>query len=676
MAESDMTAQKWKEEGDKEFNQSNWSKALSHYTKAIELATDDTEKGLYYDKRAATYFELRDYDKAIEDCDSAMLKIFHNVSITLFRRFLALIELEKFEEAFEKDQDEKIISSCSNDILPEHIVAQFREILDKHIKKRASESCNKGNVSRTKSTMINVVLPWCLEMINNPYTEIVNASQYCLQNILNTCCGRNDKPDSIPDEALCKKHKKVIDKILSCLLDKIENETTTSIARDALIKFITRNIHYTALHWAKRLVEFGGLQKLMEVASQCESGYYDGYYNLFDITSSTQTITSVCLAKIDENLDENDKEEFFNIINGFIREELNSNDIACHRLNDLLIKQVICEFIYVVVTRYDESNTFIGRSITTLGILCYTEDLDNFEDLDNSENLNTSEDLHDSENLKDSIRSWLKVCRPFLINPQRDMKKWAVEGLSYLTFDLKIKNKLIEDQRAIRAIIEFAKTENQSILYQEWNKKGGKEFIHERWSKAISHYTKAIELTTDDTEKGLYYDNQAAAYFEHDDYDKVSQMMNLAFNVSADQEKRQNAMITLLILARWRTAYEIFIKEVEKNDNVICSAIRIVDESCKNNGSRTKFAMINAVLPWCLEMMNSTFTERVNASEYCLLNVLISGMNDEPNSKPDETLTKKHKKVIDKILSCLLDWAERLVELRGLQKLMEWPVKW
>ncbi|XP_077260770.1 protein unc-45 homolog B-like isoform X1 [Temnothorax americanus] len=386
MAESDMTAQKWKEEGDKEFNQSNWSKALSHYTKAIELATDDTEKGLYYDKRAATYFELRDYDKAIEDCDSAMLKIFHNVSITLFRRFLALIELEKFEEAFEKDQDEKIISSCSNDILPEHIVAQFREILDKHIKKRVSqmkalalnvnadeekrenaiiillklvrwktdaykifikelgendevicsairivgESCNKGNVSRTKSTMINVVLPWCLEMINNPYTEIVNASQYCLQNILNTCCGRNDKPDSIPDEALCKKHKKVIDKILSCLLDKIENETTTSIARDALIKFITRNIHYTALHWAKRLVESGDLQKLMEVASQCESGYYDGYYNLFDITSSTQTITSVCLAKIDENLDENDKEKFFNIINGFIREELNSNDVACH----------------------------------------------------------------------------------------------------------------------------------------------------------------------------------------------------------------------------------------------------------------------------------------------------------------------------------------------------------
>ncbi|XP_071651711.1 protein unc-45 homolog B-like [Temnothorax longispinosus] len=325
------------------------------------------------------------------------------------------------------------------------------------------------------------------------------ALSHYTKNILNTCCGRNDKPDSIPDEALCKKHKKVIDKILSCLLDKIENETTTSIARDALIKFITRNIHYTALHWAKRLVEFGGLQKLMEVASQCESGYYDGYYNLFDITSSTQTITSVCLAKIDENLDENDKEEFFNIINGFIREELNSNDVACHRLNDLLIKQVICEFIYVVVTRYDKSNTFIGRSITTLGILCYTEDLDNFEDLDNSENLNTSEDLHDSENLKNSIRvrafvdickmtkfkelkknllvilifyneqsikSWLKVCRPFLINPQRDMKKWAVEGLSYLTFDLNIKNKLIEDQRAIRAIIEFAKTENQSILYQ------------------------------------------------------------------------------------------------------------------------------------------------------------------------------------------------------------------
>ncbi|XP_024883043.1 protein unc-45 homolog B-like [Temnothorax curvispinosus] len=399
------------------------------------------------------------------------------------------------------------------------------------------------------------VLPWCLEMMNSAFTRRIDASQYCLQTILKTYSGLNDEPDSIPDEALCMMHKKEIDRILSCLLDKIGNETTTGIARDALIKFIMRNIHYTALHWAKQLLEFSGLEILMEVACQCQNEYC----NSLDYTSSTQTITSVCLAKIDENLDENDKEEFFDIINEFIREELQTTDVGCHmraivamtivtlgpfnvanaiitengfddmifyflgeKRNDLLIKKMICEFIYAVVTKYDEFNTFIRRCFTILRDLCHlapndSEDPDDSADLDNSENLDNSKDpddsenldnsmnlvnsesSHDSEHLKDSIRirafvgickmtkfkvleeelqavlmfdkkqtdTWLKVCRRFLTNLQKDMKKWAVEGLSYLTFDLGVKEDLIRDQHAVQAIIEFAKAaENQSVLYQ------------------------------------------------------------------------------------------------------------------------------------------------------------------------------------------------------------------
>lgn len=60
-----------------------------------------------------------------------------------------------------------------------------------------------------------------------------------------------------------------------------------------------------------------------------------------------------------------------------------------------------------------------------------------------------------------------EACRRFLINPkkQKDMRKWAVEGLSYLTFDAEVKEKLIEDRDAIQAMIELAKTGDQSVLY-------------------------------------------------------------------------------------------------------------------------------------------------------------------------------------------------------------------
>lgn len=47
----------------------------------------------------------------------------------------------------------------------------------------------------------------------------------------------------------------------------------------------------------------------------------------------------------------------------------------------------------------------------------------------------------------------------FLINPakDKDMRKWAVEGLSYLTLDAEVKEKLIEDRAALQALIEVAK---------------------------------------------------------------------------------------------------------------------------------------------------------------------------------------------------------------------------
>jgi hypothetical protein len=46
-----------------------------------------------------------------------------------------------------------------------------------------------------------------------------------------------------------------------------------------------------------------------------------------------------------------------------------------------------------------------------------------------------------------------------LINPCKDsdIRRWAAEGLSYLTLDADVKEKLIEDRRAIQALMDLAK---------------------------------------------------------------------------------------------------------------------------------------------------------------------------------------------------------------------------
>lgn len=135
----------------------------------------------------------------------------------------------------------------------------------------------------------------------------------------------DNKPDSKPNKTLCQKFTKEIDTILTCLLYSVTSRTITGLARDAIIELITRNVHYTALDWAERLVELRGLQRLMEVASELEEYKYE---SSMDITSSTRTITSVCLAKIYENMYyDAAKEKFSNAINDFIKDKLLTPDI-------------------------------------------------------------------------------------------------------------------------------------------------------------------------------------------------------------------------------------------------------------------------------------------------------------------------------------------------------------
>ncbi|XP_071651275.1 protein unc-45 homolog B-like [Temnothorax longispinosus] len=559
MPKSNMTTQKWKEKGDEEFNKCNWSKALSYYTNAIEIVTEDnTEKALYYDKRSATYFELRDYDKTIEDCNSVM-KIYHKIlSISMFRRFLALIELERFEEA---RQDMKMILCYSDNTMSQSLPTQFHEISHKHIKEKVSQmmglafnvsvdkeerenaminmlklaswrtdACEifikeveeddeaicsairivdelcQNNINQTEPTMINVVLPWCLEMMNSKSTERVNASQYCLQNILNKYSGMNNEPSTKPDEALCEEHKKEINTILSCLLNSVESKTITGLARDAIIELITRNIHYTALDWAKRLVKFDGLKKLMEVASQLEEYQYE---SLFDITYSTRTIISMSLAKIWKNMDRNvDKGTFVNTIDKFIKDKLFASDTesklrgvvaittlifgplevadriiftnpstGCMRIldmaktDDVLQQKVVCECLVAAMTNFDEVNALINEGVKILRIFLYQSKDDviriqalvGFCEWSKFKTRGYISKLFWGE----ATDKLVKVCRRLLINPKKEKNiiKWAVKGLSYLTLDGNVKDELIKDQQIIQTVFELAKISDQSVLY-------------------------------------------------------------------------------------------------------------------------------------------------------------------------------------------------------------------
>uniref|UniRef100_A0A673MI89 UNC-45/Cro1/She4 central domain-containing protein n=1 Tax=Sinocyclocheilus rhinocerous TaxID=307959 RepID=A0A673MI89_9TELE len=60
-----------------------------------------------------------------------------------------------------------------------------------------------------------------------------------------------------------------------------------------------------------------------------------------------------------------------------------------------------------------------------------------------------------------------KQCRKWLCNEALPLtsRRWAIEGLAYLTLDADVKEDLVEDKKALQAMFELAKSEDKTVLY-------------------------------------------------------------------------------------------------------------------------------------------------------------------------------------------------------------------
>lgn len=138
--------------------------------------------------------------------------------------------------------------------------------------------------------------------------------------------------------------------------------------------------------------------------------------------------------------------------------------------DDILQQKVACECIVAAASKKDKANAIINQGVNILKKLYQSKD-----DSIQVRALVGLCKLGSSGGSDATIRPFAdgattklaEACRRFLINPkkEKDMRKWAVEGLSYLTFDAEVKEKLIQDHQAVQAMIELAKTGGQSVLY-------------------------------------------------------------------------------------------------------------------------------------------------------------------------------------------------------------------
>lgn len=355
----------------------------------------------------------------------------------------------------------------------------------------------------TKKIINELGIPWFLQILDSKNPDRVMAAQHCLQVILNSFSGLTNKEDSKPDQQLVEDNKNEIETILTCLLYATTDRTISGEARDAVVELLIRNVHYKTLSWAERLVELKGLYRLMDICSELEEYKYESAMN---ITPSSRTIASVCLARIYENMYYDEARlRFTTQIDDFIKDKLLNPDfeskvrvvvaltslllgpldvgntifardgimqmiLAMASDDDLLQQKVACECLIAAASKKDKAKALVTSGVDILKKLYHSKD----EGIRVRALVGLCK-LGSSGGLDASIRPFAEgsttklaeACRRFLIKPgkDKDIRKFAAEGLSFLTLDADVKEKLIEDKLAIQALIELAKTGDQSVIY-------------------------------------------------------------------------------------------------------------------------------------------------------------------------------------------------------------------
>lgn len=514
--------------------QEKYNEALEDCNKSLEIVSTDP-KALF--RRLQAFESLERYEEAYRDAREVLkvdptnkfiqpvLERLHKIvqeRATTNAQITTKVETMSkyaFDLTMNKEKREMAMNNLlvlsrdkvgSDIILKTSILQKVKQLLK--VEKKADvyisairligELC-KNNVENTKAVLKDVGLPWFLEIIDSNDQNQVNAAEHCIQTILNSFSGMDNKADSKPNTEFCEKYKFQIHTLLSSLVFSLKNRTISGLARDAIIEILIKNIHYTMLDWAVQLVEIGGVQCLLECASELEEYKYESGMN---ITPSTQTIAAVCLSRVYENMYyDKARDDYMQKIQEFITSKLLTPDIESKvrvtvaitallkgplevgnsiiakegiiemilvmaNSDDVLQQKVACECLIAAASKQDKAKAIISQGVHILKKLYQSPEhgirvraLVGLCKLASS----GGDDASIKPFADGSAIKLAEACRRFLLHPgdDKDLRKWSAEGLSYLTLDAEVKEKLVEDRAALQALIELAKTGDQSVLY-------------------------------------------------------------------------------------------------------------------------------------------------------------------------------------------------------------------
>ncbi|CAM4651108.1 unnamed protein product [Lepidochelys olivacea] len=336
--------------------------------------------------------------------------------------------------------------------------------------------------------------------------EISMAVCNLLQVITDSLSGEGEKEQHGKEAALVLDTKKDLKMITVHLLDMLVSKKVSGQGRDQALNLLSKNIPRKDLkiHDNSRTIFVidSGLKKILKVVGQVPE-----LPNCLPLTENTRMITSILLNKLYDDLRcDPERDNFREICEEYIKSKVDPQDMdkTLHAIqtvsgimqgpfdlgNKLLGMTGVMEMMValcgsereidqlVAVEALIHASTKLSRAtfIITNGVTLLKEV---YKKTKNEKikiralvglcKLGSAggTDYGLRQFAEGSTEKLAKQCRKWLCNSSIDIRtrKWAVEGLAYLTLDADVKDDFVEDKPALQAMFELAKTSDKTILY-------------------------------------------------------------------------------------------------------------------------------------------------------------------------------------------------------------------
>ncbi|KAM4699481.1 protein unc-45 homolog B [Discoglossus pictus] len=338
------------------------------------------------------------------------------------------------------------------------------------------------------------------------HEEIALATCSLVQNIVDSLTGE-DKREHGKEEALVLDTKKDLKEITTHLLNMLTSKKVSGHGRDQALNLLTKNIPRKVLvrnpdNSKTLFVVDTGLKKILKVLGQIAE-----LPNCLPLTVNTRINASILVNKLYDDLRCDPERDTFRIIceeyitGHFDPKDMEKNLHAIQTVSgilqgpfDLGNKLLGLQGVMEMMVALTGSDREIDQLVAVEALIHASTKLSRASFIITNGVAMLKEIYKKTKNEKIKIRALVglcklgsaggtdyalrqfaegstdklaKQCRKWLCNPEIDIqtRKWAVEGLAYLTLDADVKDDFVEDEQALQAMFELSKTSDKTVLY-------------------------------------------------------------------------------------------------------------------------------------------------------------------------------------------------------------------